>query len=537
MGTVLDIRVQKLFLLTLVLKVGSSFLGWYFQDPWVLGFTVPLLLMGVYIALGYNRRDNDVSDEKFADSCYYLGFIFTITSIIFSLFDLPDIGTRIQDIAVRFGAAMVSTVLGLAVRVYLVSFRKEIGDAIVEAEDAVMDATAKFTEQLKVTLERLRDFEGQVDGAARTSVERVNIQIENLSKNHADKLTAFFTELTQRNQEAFTNALGEVKSASFRLSESVDGYSHGMRTNLASIEAKVVAFTDAVTARLTTTTFPDDYFARQLEAPLGQLREATGEVTATFRKASNEVNDSSAVLSKALNKLRQKASSVDGTLEALGELSNQHQLVLAATQTQLNVVSNLATTLAGVDGLLSRTVAGIDATNGVTSELAARVSLIVAEGADARKNLETSLADVIDRLQANHIATESVATKLAESAATSQAVSASLASNVKASEALAGKLDAVIAADLDAANRLDGLGKQGSNLLDKVDNAVSRLNAMVAELSGLDIALRAQSFALKQVAEQMADVKVVVEIPQPRTDHLAVESSVRSDSPSSIGLG
>ena len=252
MKSILDIRVQKLFVVALVLKVGASILGWRLQDPWVWGFTVPLFIMCAYIGIGSFRRDNEVTDEKFADSCYYLGFIFTITSIIISLFDLQHIGTRIQDIGVRFGAAMVSTVLGLGVRVYLVSFKKDVTEAIKDAEDAVLDATRKFTEQLTVALERLRDFEAQVDTAAKTSVERVNLQVESLSKNHADKLSAFFSDLTNKNQEAFTSALAEVKSSSQKLAEAVDGYSMGMRSNLASIEAKVGTFTDAVTERLKT---------------------------------------------------------------------------------------------------------------------------------------------------------------------------------------------------------------------------------------------------------------------------------------------
>ena len=203
MNSIAQIQVQKLFVVALILKVTSAFFGWYLQMPWSLGFALPLLVMVAYIVLGYFRKDTDVSDEKFADTCYYLGFIFTITSIIFSLFDLPNIGTRIQDIAVRFGAAMVSTVLGLGVRVYLVSFRQDINDAIKDAEDAVLDATRKFTEQLTIALERLRDFESQVDSAAKSTVERVNLQIENLSMNHANKLTEFFTELTTQNQKAF----------------------------------------------------------------------------------------------------------------------------------------------------------------------------------------------------------------------------------------------------------------------------------------------------------------------------------------------
>ncbi|HBO4518639.1 TPA: hypothetical protein L4U64_005188, partial [Pseudomonas aeruginosa] len=122
------ISLKRLFVLTCVLKVGSSFLGWYLHEPWIFGLLLPLLFMAAYMLIGYRLRDSDISAEKFADSCYYLGFIFTIASIIFSLFDLPNIGTDLTIIAVRFGAAMVSTVLGLAVRVTLVSFRPSTED-------------------------------------------------------------------------------------------------------------------------------------------------------------------------------------------------------------------------------------------------------------------------------------------------------------------------------------------------------------------------------------------------------------------------
>jgi len=93
MQSLLAIRVQKLFLVTIILKVLSSLVGWLFQLQWTFGFIIPLAFMAAYVVLGLKRQDQEVSDEKFADSCYYLGFIFTISSIILSLFDLPNIGT------------------------------------------------------------------------------------------------------------------------------------------------------------------------------------------------------------------------------------------------------------------------------------------------------------------------------------------------------------------------------------------------------------------------------------------------------------
>lgn len=412
MKSIFDIQVQKLFLITLILKVGSSFLGWYFQKQWSLGFAIPLLIMSAYIVLGYHRRDSDVNDEKFADSCYYLGFIFTITSIIFSLFDLPNIGTKIQEIAVRFGAAMVSTVLGLGVRVYLVSFKRDVGDAIKDAEDAVLDVTKKLTEHLKISLEKLCDFESQVDTAAKSSVERVNMQIDNLSKNHAEKLSGFFNDLTNRNQEAFTQAMVEVKMASQRLSDSVDGYSHGMRSNLSSIENKVGAFTEAVTDRLKTTTFPDDYFAKHLDAPLNQLKDSASLLAGGVKIASDEVSESSTVLTKTLKKLREKANAAEESLDTVLKLTVQQQAVLDSAQGQLTTLGQLTSTLTNFDASLTNTMAGITASNAVTSELTTRVSSVVEESAQNRVILDKSLATVIGKLDFSATATSIVAEKL-----------------------------------------------------------------------------------------------------------------------------
>lgn len=527
MASVLDIRVQKLFVIVLFFKVLSSGLGWYFGFPWSLGFWIPLGLMSAYIILGLKRHDSDVTDEKFADTCYYLGFIFTITSIIFSLFDLPNIGTRIQDIAVRFGAAMVSTVLGLSVRVYLVSFKRDVADAIKDAEDAVIDASHKFREQLVIAFEKLRDFQSEVDLASKATVERVNIHVEALSKNHADKLTDFFAELTTKNQEGFTQSLAEVRAASVRLANSVDGYSNGMRTNLASIEERVVAFADAVTNRLQTTTFPDDYFSKNLEGPLHQLQGAAHDISVSVVRTSTDVTQSASALSGALKKLRDKAGAAEDSLGTVLKLTEQQQAVLNTAHGQLTVLEKLNATLGGFDALFAKTLDGIDSSGKVSSELAARVAAITTESAEARKALDKSLADIVLKLGANAHATEAlstqvgasahaskqVAAQLAETAASSASVAGKLAANSAAAALVAVKLDGVATADFEAAKSLTNLGQHAAIAIDKVDKAVEQLQGMLRQLTSLDTALRAQSSELKDMAERIKDVRVTVELP------------------------
>lgn len=341
----MPIQVKKLFVLAVLLKVSFSGIGWYRSDPWIFGLVLPLAVMALYIGLGFRRSDKDVSDEKFADSCYYLGFIFTITSIIFSLFDLPQIGAKMSEIAVRFGVAMVSTVIGLAVRVYLVSFKQDLNDAVEAAENGVIDATYRLREQLTIALEKMREFDSRVDEATKTTIANVSIGVEKLTETYGEKLTAFFEDLAKENKEAFEGALSEVKTASNRLSDSVDGYSAAMRTNLQSIEAKVTHFASAVTQRLQETTFPDDYFAKKLEGPLTKLGGSTEEMARQIAGVSNDVAAAVNGIRTSLAGLRSRAGEIDDALSRVTELANTQELIVSGAKSQVDTLSVISQTL------------------------------------------------------------------------------------------------------------------------------------------------------------------------------------------------
>lgn len=354
------ISLQKLFVVTIVLKIVSSTVGWVNSDPWIFGLAIPVAIMGCYVLLGIRQKNRNVSDEKFADSCYYLGFIFTVTSIIFCLFDLPNIGAKLSDIAVRFGAAMVTTVIGLIVRVSLVNFKENMEDATAATEQSLIEASSKLREQLTISLEKLQSFESQVDVAARGTVERVNLQIEAISKSYGEKLEDFFDVLSAENTEAVNQALDEVKEANLRLSAIVDIYSNAVHANLRSVEHGVVGFTDAVTNRLKATTFPDDYFARSLAAPVAKLRDGTDAVSAGVFDVAGEIKTSTVVLAAALKSLRTKATQIEGSFDRFSLLASAQEHVLAKAESQSAVLSELTcsmqslnTTLAAVGENLS----------------------------------------------------------------------------------------------------------------------------------------------------------------------------------------
>lgn len=362
-------NIKNLFIIACLLKVTSALLGWYLGFPWLLGFIFPLVIMVTYMVLGAYKGGDDVRPEKFADSCYYLGFIFTIASISIALIDLPNIGNNIQDIAVRFGAAMISTVLGLSVRVAMVTFRKDINDAIKNTEESIVDTSLRLKDQFENTLVRLRDFESSVDHAAKMSVERVNLQIESLSKNYAEKLAEFFEQLAKSNQESFKYIFEELKTTNSKLTESVDTYALGMRANLTSIEEKVVAFSEAITERLKNTTFPDDYFANNLQEPLRQLSEAAEKISDEISNTAENITETTDVLSTSLRKLRERATRTESSLEAVARLATQQQLLLEESDSQITQLAGLNQTIQTMHGFFEAILQQLQNSNEVTHAL------------------------------------------------------------------------------------------------------------------------------------------------------------------------
>ena len=127
-------HLTGIFFCVFIFKVLASILAFSLVSPWILGFFLPLGVMIAYIVVGWFSVKNNTRELRtiFGDSCYYLGFLFTLSTIVIALFDVGLRGVEIQAIATRFAAAMVSTLIGLAVRIAINLYNKHshniIGD-------------------------------------------------------------------------------------------------------------------------------------------------------------------------------------------------------------------------------------------------------------------------------------------------------------------------------------------------------------------------------------------------------------------------
>lgn len=334
------VDLQLLFLVCCGLKLALTGLGWFFDSLWVMGVTLPLTVMGIYIFVGYNFRDSSVSDEKFADSCYYMGFIFTIASIIVSLFDLHRIGDDLFVISLRFGAAMISTVAGLFVRVWLVSFRASTDDAIQGVEDQVVDASNRLTNEFVKSFEALQYFRGEVMTAAKVAVESVKIEFETIVRNNNEQMDTYFKECQEKNNAAFLAIISDVKNASLGLSSTVAKYAKSSESAMQKADDGVGKHLQVLLDRLHSLSFPDDLFAKKLEHSISSLRQSTDSVNIGVIELAQGVHGAARAVEKTVAEINIKGSNLVHVLDVAEDVADMQEKLLHVIENQSQSVSD-----------------------------------------------------------------------------------------------------------------------------------------------------------------------------------------------------
>ena len=108
---------------------------------------VPVLIMIAYAsALGLARLFR-LRDDQSGDNLYYMGFLFTLTSLAVSLYQFSSAGSA-EQIVQNFGIAIGSTIAGITLRIFFNQMRRDP----VEVEHAALGTSASLLLQVIVPL-------------------------------------------------------------------------------------------------------------------------------------------------------------------------------------------------------------------------------------------------------------------------------------------------------------------------------------------------------------------------------------------------
>ena len=265
-STVISLRIA--FLLVLGAGTLGILVGWWMRSV-LITLVIPLACITAYLALGIAEDRNNVSNAQFADSLYYLGFLFTLIALTISLMALGfEEGYEISDLVARFGLALMTTVVGLGVRIYLTNFHGTFEDSMANAEAALERASqglrtqldrmsvdmvaqneamkAALTHALDISERALVGATGTMKAALRNASEELSStisasckELKDQSEKGGDEIVRATGQIHERMSETLQNAAGKVERAGTDLANSIEAIALPADALLQSIEPDI----------------------------------------------------------------------------------------------------------------------------------------------------------------------------------------------------------------------------------------------------------------------------------------------------------
>lgn len=138
--------------LFLVISILGALIIWFLKyngfDAFVT-IVLPVTLLFVYCGLAWKTTTFQMKEEQIGDNAYYLGFLFTLSSLAYALWRFQaEQGGDPADIIGSFGVALWSTIVGVALRVFFSQMQTDPNDIEREARNKMSQAANRLSQDM-----------------------------------------------------------------------------------------------------------------------------------------------------------------------------------------------------------------------------------------------------------------------------------------------------------------------------------------------------------------------------------------------------
>jgi hypothetical protein len=298
---------------------------------------VPLLIISGYAVLLVFARYLRLRDDQAGDNLYYLGFLYTLTSLGVSLWNFSTSGGA-EAVVTNFGVAVSSTILGVALRVIFGQMRQDPLEVERTARLELAEAARRVRQELDATVFELSSFRRATQQSLAEGMLEVKKHIELASANVTDALK----DMPARSMAPFEMASKQAAEALAKLSSTL---STGLERNVSKLTAeteRLASTAEEVTTaiasfrdQLNSTQTPEGIIeiklqptirsltkalkdlSERLGAQIDQLQTVIAAATVASREATNDSKLASAEHNRNLERIVSSLSLNDQTLKRL----------------------------------------------------------------------------------------------------------------------------------------------------------------------------------------------------------------------------
>lgn len=252
-----DSYIKIIFFITYVIGAVIIFLNPIFLGEFTSAFLLTVLMVSYLISILVVKKKTNtfIRDEQMGDSFYYLGFLFTLTALVFSLFSLGTDG--IDNLLKKFGVAITTTLIGLIGRIIMSQFRESLDEIKEKAESQITTAARKLNVQLESSINILREQSIIIAKSTDKTLQDSSLSLRRFMEEN-NKILQDSTNQSKNVIDEFNKNAQEISKNLSKINiptnkfqkfeESVDGFvatlnslEQGMKDSLAESEIKKIA--------------------------------------------------------------------------------------------------------------------------------------------------------------------------------------------------------------------------------------------------------------------------------------------------------
>lgn len=274
------------------LGIAASIVLKMFDFPIWLPALVTASIIAAYAIITYMTRSARLEPDQIGDNAYYLGFVFTLTALGYTIYELdPSAETAtLREVISGFGVALSSTIVGVATRVILLQYRVDLTAREGEVRKQLNDAAREFHTKLADATRSTKLLSAEI----RQHLEEYHKEV---SADHEKRTKAMADELIGSFKQALEQIVEQGKETNRRLTDSArTAINDGERAAGHSLETVARRVEETSTALKSTIETLTEASRQAIEASSG----AHAQNMADHKRMMQESNEAIAAASEGL---------------------------------------------------------------------------------------------------------------------------------------------------------------------------------------------------------------------------------------------
>lgn len=314
--------------------VGAWYIKFLGYGPfWAAGWTIGAMLLYVAAVSALGRLQ--IEPEAIGDNCYYLGFLLTLSSLSVTLYQLSQGEDQIElmrSIISGFGVALVSTIVGILLRVIFIQLRPDIVARDRQARIELQQAARDLRLELASSVAAIKDF----------STEAIQVASEQAAK--ITDATNSAVEAQRGRMRTDVEAYSDMLQSTLKAAavQSATAIANSVRVSSTAAQASTTASLEALSSAVSDFAVIQQAAFEAVEASDVRASQAAAATLSRASTLAAEIEEVAKRLSGSLATITADLTRSVETIEATQRRIDQHEQHAGVSATRAAQAADLA---------------------------------------------------------------------------------------------------------------------------------------------------------------------------------------------------